>query len=97
MHDLDTKSVMNGTQLRTLIVGLGALPYHGANARRSSLQTLLVRVGCGGALGLLSRFDALYQGSLAEARQPFTLIHSPFRAGVKRGGVAKDEVSAQEG
>ena len=62
------------------IVGFGALSDHGANAQRDSLQTLLVGIGCGGMLGLLSGFDAVYQGSLAEARQPFALMRSPFGA-----------------
>ncbi|OYW74271.1 MAG: hypothetical protein B7Z37_18345 [Verrucomicrobia bacterium 12-59-8] len=75
---------MNGAQLRALIVGLGALSDHGANAQWGSLQTLLVRMGCEVVLGLLSRFDAVYQGSLASARQPFALMRSPFGDDVRR-------------
>ena len=59
---------------------------------RSSWRALLVGTGCGGVLGLLPGSDDWYQGSLAEARQPFAMIRSPFGAGVLRSGVAEDGV-----
>ena len=43
------------------------------------------------ALGLLSQSGCtLYQGSLAEARQPFAMMRSPVGTGVKRSGMTKD-------
>ncbi len=56
-------------------------PYLAPGMRRGFLQALLVGIGCGEVLGLLSGFDAGYQGSLAKARQPFALMRSPFGAG----------------
>lgn len=40
-----------------------------------------------GALGLLSGRGGMYQGSLAEARQPFAMIRSPVGAGALRSMV----------
>jgi hypothetical protein len=54
---------------------------------RSLLQTLLVSTVCGGAVDLLSGFDGGYQGSLAEARQPFAMVCNPFGVGGWRNAV----------
>jgi|GEM_PF-3454371 len=69
---------MNGTQFRVLIGDLGTMSDHGANARRGSLQTLLMRMGCEGVLGLLPDLIVKTQGRLAQARLTLGYVTQPL-------------------
>ena len=70
-------------------LGCGGVEYATGALWRGVLGTLLVGLGCGGVLSLLSGFVGRYQGSLAEARQPFAMVRSPFGAGgMWSGGLA---------
>jgi len=58
----------------------------GANVRRGWWQTLLVDLGCGGVLGLLSGWDGHTQGRLAKARLTLGYVPQPLWGWWRCGG-----------